>query len=606
MIQEGFLISVGLLSRLYSIHSESEVFSLLLVTGAFATTTRCVNVTGSGGCFSTIQSAVTASAEGDIVSIYPGVYFERVYIDKAGLTLMGTTSSHGGTGTIIDAYPYLAGTSLGSAGHGIYIDGVDRVTIKNLTVRNAAFPYSNIYSTGNYTTISNVNIYSAGISTGIYAALDGGGSSGIYIDGNNAKITNCNIANNFSYAVYIAGDMAILQYNTMAISFDGVYVNGSAPLITNNSISEVGGSAPLITNNSISEIGGSSCLYVERGADNGVVKNNKISYCQAEGIYYDTSNNVTISGNTVSFALGTCIDLYLTNSKIQSNGAEFCVGAGISNYTTGKNTYSGNTVKLTLMSGMDIYDDNPAITGNSVTNACASGYYIDGYTSPTGGLISSNYAGYSGYCGFGFDNYPDNVGVSGFDNYLKPARFSGYDIYLDNATISGNTAEYNIEDGFHIGSYTKGNNTITKNISRSNGFGVADFGYGGFYIHGDGQYVNLNQALNNGAYGFYLDGDMTVIGNTANNNFGTGIHLEDTAYDSMTVSGNTAKNNQGEGIVNDIITEVATVNVTNNVATGNRLDICRSSGSAIWTTFTGNTFVTGGKTTDCDFDVDMY
>jgi len=551
------------------------IFSLLLVTGAFATTTRCVNVTGSGGCFSTIQAAVTASAEGDFVTVYPGVYFEKVCIDKAGLTLMGTTSSHGGTGTIIDAYSTFNGTTTTTSpapcsdDSGIYIYDANRVTIKNLTVRNAASGYYNIYGNSNSanTTIYNVNILSS------Y-------DDGIELDGNNAKITNSLIAGNYGYPVGMYGDMPILQYNTITNNYYEVDIDGLAPLITNNTIGVVNDSY---------------CLYVYSGADNGVVKSNRIMNCYDEGIYYDASDNVTISGNTVTNCDETCIELYLTNSKIQSNTVEFC-GDSTSydciygESAGGPNTYSGNIVKDCPGYGMEIYDDKPTVTGNRVTNTCETGYYIEEETTAVGGLISNNYSGYNGSC-----------------------EYYGFEIYLDNATISGNTAEYNSEDGFYIGYDSVGNNTITKNISRWNGYG--DNGYGGFYIYGDGQYVNLNQAMNNAGYGFYLEGDMTVNSNTANSNLGTGIHLDSTCYspcptNTMTVSANIVKSNQGEGIVNDVTTGGATVNINSNVSQGNRLDICESSNTALWSSCTGNVFSTGsctvdagtGLNTDCDID----
>ena len=93
----------------------------------------------------------------------------------------------------------------------------------------------------------------------------------------------------------------------------------------------------------------------------------------------------------------------------------------------------------------------------------------------------------------------------------------------------------------------------------------------GSQIYGDNLTVTGNQAVNNAGYGFYLGGDMTFTGNTASNNGGDGVYF----YSSgsyINVSSNTIKSNNGEGLANDEGSGV--VIVTNNIVTGNRLDIC--------------------------------
>lgn len=59
--------------------------------------TRCVNPSGTGGCFASIQAAVNASAPGDTVTVGAGTYDEAVTIN-ASLTLTGA----GPGATILD------------------------------------------------------------------------------------------------------------------------------------------------------------------------------------------------------------------------------------------------------------------------------------------------------------------------------------------------------------------------------------------------------------------------------------------------------------------------------------------------------------------------
>jgi len=536
------------------------VFSLLLVTGAFATTTRCVNVTGSGGCFSTIQSAVNASAEGDIVSVYPGVYFERVYIATAGLTLMGTASAHGGTGTVIDAFDYLKGVALPNppvGNSGIYVDNVDRVTIKNLAVRNAPHTSApngyNIEIYGNYATINNVQSLLS-----YYA--------GIYIDGDHATVMNCFSAGHDDEGVYIDGDYATVKYNTISGNeSDGIYVDGGYPTVINNVITLADG----------------ECIDLEN-ANYAVVTGNKVSDCESTGIYVADGSNVTVSNNVIRNAESECLEFSdVGDSTISSNDIAFCDEYGIYNCDTGynNNKYLNNTVNY-IFDGYESYyicDDNPTITGNKGSyNDDESIFFVECNSTCTGGTFSNNYASHA------------NDGYYGF--YLESDRLM----------ISGNIAEYNSYSGFYIYYYSDGLNTVTKNISRYNGYG--DNAYGGFEIYSADTTVSYNQALNNNGFGFYIEEDNVIVNNNiANNNIGTGIELYDGGSNyTMTLSNNTVKNNVAEGIATDNTGASSVISVTNNLSQGNRLDVCKVAGSLDATTFTGNIFTTGGKDVSCD------
>jgi hypothetical protein len=103
-------------------------FGALCHTAAAAS--LCVNPGGTGGCYATIQAAVTSAAAYDVVHVRPGTYKEFVTIGKP-LSLLGD----GAGNTIIDATGLV---------HGIFVDGFDNpglrdVTVAALTVRDALF-----------------------------------------------------------------------------------------------------------------------------------------------------------------------------------------------------------------------------------------------------------------------------------------------------------------------------------------------------------------------------------------------------------------------------------------------------------------------------------
>lgn len=112
---------------------------------AFAKT-WCVNPSGTGGCFKTIQGAVNFASANDVIQVAAGTYTQQITIWQP-VVLMGAGSGQ----SIINA----AGLA-----HGIFVDGYDHpglnnVTITGFTVKNALFEGILVVSASDVTIRSN-------------------------------------------------------------------------------------------------------------------------------------------------------------------------------------------------------------------------------------------------------------------------------------------------------------------------------------------------------------------------------------------------------------------------------------------------------------------
>ncbi|MFZ0731710.1 MAG: NosD domain-containing protein [Candidatus Sulfotelmatobacter sp.] len=102
----------------------------VLFSQAAVAKTICVNTSGSNGCYSTIQSAVSAASKYDVINVWPGTYKEDVVVSKP-MSLLGA----GAGKSIIDA---------SNLANGILLDGYDNpglddITVAGFTVKNALY-----------------------------------------------------------------------------------------------------------------------------------------------------------------------------------------------------------------------------------------------------------------------------------------------------------------------------------------------------------------------------------------------------------------------------------------------------------------------------------
>lgn len=111
-----------------------SAFCCVAAFAAFSQTalakTLCVNPGGTGGCYATIQAAVTAASPNDVVDVAAGTYAEQVVIRKS-LSLIGA----GYSSTSINATNFPNGVLL----DGLNNPGLHDVTVAGFTIENALY-----------------------------------------------------------------------------------------------------------------------------------------------------------------------------------------------------------------------------------------------------------------------------------------------------------------------------------------------------------------------------------------------------------------------------------------------------------------------------------
>lgn len=116
---------------------QASVILIILISisvGTALAATLCVNTSGTGGCFSSIQAAINAAAPGDTLFIKEGIYTENVVVKKP-LQLMGEDEEE----TIIrpavsNPNPCTGSSLCGGSASNIILVQADNVTIQNLTL----------------------------------------------------------------------------------------------------------------------------------------------------------------------------------------------------------------------------------------------------------------------------------------------------------------------------------------------------------------------------------------------------------------------------------------------------------------------------------------
>lgn len=588
------------------------ILSLMLSASAFAAT-QCAKPGGGSGCYGTIQEAVDAASSGDTINVLEGTYNENVYISTPNLTIIGVvitttrtrkgfvsvTQPAGPRKVIVDAHDGCyestpeenAPQQMGAPGFEI---NAPNVTLKNMTVRHSCGV--NIFSWYGNTTISDVRSINSE-------------SDSIVLLGSNQSVTKTIVMGARYSGLFVEGDAANIQNNTISNINNEPY--GPEPPLQSEGSGAIAvwGANPTIVNNIIRNVENGNGIFVDADYYGAIINDNKIASISGYiGLYPSGDKSVNTLLRSVKtpeqmfmYGIGILVfdayDLSVARNTIHS------VNAGLILEDTYNSTVMQNTVSNATFVGIafieyDGYDSAAVtptddgmpntITKNSVTGVGFEGYCLMGYS-----LVVTNNTAKDITAGDGFSIDTSSGTISG--NTASYANGyggeTGFRIYAYGTSITGNTAEYNNGYGIDIsGSY----NTILSNTARYNG---TYWWNSGIYVGGEYNTINNNISEENYGKGFEIYGDYEnwLNGNVSRNNAVTGFAL----YGSNATfyfSGNNAQNNEGEGIAN--LSNLVDM-MNNNNASGNRLDICNSG---TINTFTSNIFTTGGSGTPCELE----
>jgi parallel beta-helix repeat protein len=208
--------------------------------------------TGIG--YDTIQEAIDAALDGEIIIVYPGTYDENIVFDNRNITVQSTDPSDPSvvSATIIDG---------GRSGKVVKFLGGDTSNLQGFTVQNGY----EVSGGGIYLYNSSPNITNNIITNN---EADAGG--GIYVYGSSPTVENNTITNNAAYSgggICVYGNSsAVITGNTIAGndvvwgSGGGIYVYGSSPIITGNDImgNTAGSGGGIYVDDSSPSIGGTN------------------------------------------------------------------------------------------------------------------------------------------------------------------------------------------------------------------------------------------------------------------------------------------------------------------------------------------------------------
>lgn len=482
--------------------------TIIILPVSFNNTVQAADIIvdyNGGGDYTTIQAAINAASNGDIIYIWDGIYTQNVVVNKS-VSIIG----NGTTNTNV--------VSPGASANGIFqitsnnvnisylsFDGINasgvygiKNTGDNLKIVNCNFSRckkDGIYTSNtNYTNISNCNFYFTGFNDyrgGVYC-----------YQSENITVDSCNF--NHSYPTPISD-----------VSPTGVFIRESNNVLVNNCYFY-----KILSNY---ETFGVTCWDY---SSNITVKNCNFSSCSGAAEFYNTIDNITFINNEIyasylgyytSVYLSGCSDLLFDNNSVFDTKG-FIYAEDIGDFIFSNNTiinsseYNAFLVQSMWYSYLDsIYNKNGVIHNNNISMNTIDYYGI---------VIAAT------------------INVEIYDNTINNAKrgISLYDWDTDitylNMNIYNNIITNMNQYGLYLESYYGGGNNATINNNTITNCNT------GIYIYGKYGYATnisiYNNIITESNYGIY----MTKAQNNwiYNNYFNNTINVEDDGTNTWNIT----------------------------------------------------------------------
>lgn len=398
---------------------------VLLAPAASRAATLCVRPAG-GSCHATIQAAVSAAAPGDVVRVFPGVYFENVAVPpgRDGVRIVGTSRLHAivdpdapnsgpafriassrveiatlGIRNGTDSGIVVAGGTTGVSLHGLGFvggrgagairveEGSTRARIFGNDIR-AAGNTGVLLMGGNDGSAVRGNAISQ-VDTGVQALSDG-----VEIAANRIEIVR-------AFGIRVEGRRAAVVKNVIEVAGGearGVLVTGDGFTVRGNRLANAGPlvvsctpcTAGLVASNTVvglpyphSSLAASAGLALTADATGLVVRGNRVSRASGPAFLVE-GTGIILSGN-VAADTGNAID-----------GEGFLLRGG------GKHRLDHNLATRCGSSGFRVEADDVVLEDNVSAGAGLSGFFVHGAAGAHSGIVlsrnrafDSNAAGFS-------------------------------------------------------------------------------------------------------------------------------------------------------------------------------------------------------------------
>jgi fibronectin-binding autotransporter adhesin len=542
-----FRMAVPLTSALLAVVA---LWSALSPRAAYATT-LCVNTTGAGGCFTSIQTAIDAATSGDGINIAAGTYTESVTLNKAvslngadrNSTIVRALPNQRAltvTGSIITPSTTIAGLtfsggSLGGASCPASCGGAVLVTggalpsfIFDILRNNAAFKGGGLYADSAGTLFVQYTDVLSNTTTN-----DGGGinaTSGITLLLNGARVQNNRSTSNFGFGGGILADGRLVLEFTDIISNavtgpgGGAYASGDVSTFRGsfqaNTSGDQGGGLRVNANlssqstdfiSNTAKQGGGVHVSGNVNVFSGTFRSNQASVDDGGGLY----------GKTTAFILNTT---FVSNTAPLRGGGALFVGA-TQIFTT---VFQSNTSQLLgggLFVSSTVTLSNTSFLSNTENGASGfggGGAYVNGNATVNGGRFQSN-ACLSACTGGGLRVDAGLTQINAAQFISNSAAFGGglvvfgSTLLLTQTPFTGSSAP-NGGGGLYTTAATNVSGGAFADNHASAGSG------GGAYVSNNltlsGTQVSGNSALQSGG-GIYVASSATITGSAFANNSAT-------------------------------------------------------------------------------------